>query len=113
VLGRVLAQLRNQWIGVLALLIAIGTGSAYAANTVFSSDIVDGEVKTADLANNAVRTTKIANKQIQSIDIKELSEFSEAASANGQCGADDQTSTFAAGRLPYRASGPAAAQRDR
>ena len=38
----------------LALLIALGTGSAYAANTVFSTDIVDGEVKTADIANNAV-----------------------------------------------------------
>ena len=34
----------------LALLIALGTGSAYAANTVFSTDIVDGEVKTADIA---------------------------------------------------------------
>ena len=39
---------------LLALLIALGTGSAYAANTVFSTDIVDGEVKTADIANNAV-----------------------------------------------------------
>ena len=43
----------------LALLIALGTGSAYAANTVFSTDIVDGEVKTADLANNSVRANKI------------------------------------------------------
>ena len=43
----------------LALLIALGTGSAYAANTVFSTDIVDGEVKAADIANNAVRTGEI------------------------------------------------------
>ena len=28
----------------LALTIALGTGTAYAANTVFSTDIVDGEV---------------------------------------------------------------------
>ena len=34
----------------LALLIALGTGSAYAANTMFSTDIVDGEVKAADIA---------------------------------------------------------------
>ena len=33
----------------LALLIALG-GTAYAANTVFSSDIVDGEVATVDVA---------------------------------------------------------------
>ncbi len=53
----------------LALLIALGTGSAYAANTVFSTDIVDGEVKTADLDNNAVRTTKIANGQVANADL--------------------------------------------
>ena len=44
----------------LALLIALGTGSAYAANTVFSDDIVNGEVKTADIDNNVGRhSTKI------------------------------------------------------
>ena len=53
----------------LALLIALGTGSAYAANTVFSSDIVDGEVKTADLDNNSVRTTKIVNGQVANADL--------------------------------------------
>jgi hypothetical protein len=53
----------------LALLIALGTGSAYAANTVFSADIVDGEVKTADLANNSVRTTKIVNGQVANADL--------------------------------------------
>jgi hypothetical protein len=44
----------------LALLIALGTGSAYAANTVFSSDIVDGQVKTADIGNNQVKAPDIA-----------------------------------------------------
>jgi hypothetical protein len=68
-LRTVLVHLRAQWIGVLALLIALGTGSAYAANTVFSADIVDGEVKTADLANNAVRTTKIVNGQVANADL--------------------------------------------
>ncbi len=53
----------------LALLIALGTGSAYAANTVFSTDIVDGEVKTADLANNAVRSNKIGAGQVKAPDI--------------------------------------------
>jgi hypothetical protein len=43
----------------LALTIALGTGTAYAANTVFSTDIVDGEVKTADLDNGSVTTQKI------------------------------------------------------
>ncbi len=43
----------------LALLIALGTGSAYAADTVFSTDIVDGEVMAADIHNSAVTTNKI------------------------------------------------------
>src|SRR5438105_4431074 len=45
----------------LALLLALSTGTAYAANTVFSSDIVDGEVKTPDLANLGVTVGKLAN----------------------------------------------------
>ena len=68
-LRTVLAHLRAQWIGVLALLIALGTGSAYAANTVFSADIVDGEVKTVDLGTNAVRSTKIRNEQVLNQDL--------------------------------------------
>jgi hypothetical protein len=53
----------------LALIIALGTGSAYAANTVFSSDIVDGQVKTPDLASNVVRTGKVANQNLTGADI--------------------------------------------
>src|SRR5262245_11467784 len=60
----------------LALLIAIGTGSAYAANTVFSSDIVDGEVKSADIGNNQVRSADVrddtlANGGLTGADIDE------------------------------------------
>lgn len=53
----------------LALVIAVAGGTAYAANTVFSADIVDGEVKAADLANNAVRTAKIADGQVTALDL--------------------------------------------
>ena len=45
----------------IALFVALSTGAAYAANTVFSTDIVNGEVKTADLDGSAVTTGKIAN----------------------------------------------------
>ena len=44
----------------LALTIALGTGTAYAANTVFSEDIVNGEVMTADIHAGAVTKGKIA-----------------------------------------------------
>jgi hypothetical protein len=59
----VLAKLRPRSaydvIALLALFVAVSTGGAYAANTVFSTDIVDGEVKTPDLAQGAVSTPKL------------------------------------------------------
>ena len=53
----------------LALLIALGTGSAYAANTVFSTDIVDGEVKQPDLGTASITSPKIRNGEVNNIDL--------------------------------------------
>ncbi len=53
----------------LALTIALGTGGAYAANTVFSTDIVDGEVKFADLGASAVSGSKILNGGVGNVDL--------------------------------------------
>jgi hypothetical protein len=53
----------------LAFLIAVAGGTAYAANTVFSTDIVNGEVKTPDLALNVVTSGKIANGQVRRGDL--------------------------------------------
>ena len=55
----------------LAVFLVASGGVAYAANTVFSTDIVDGEVKTADLASGAVQTGKIANNQVFSEDVRD------------------------------------------
>ena len=41
-LAKLFAHLRQQWMGALALFLLLASGTAYAANTVFSSDIVDG-----------------------------------------------------------------------
>jgi hypothetical protein len=57
---------------MLALFVAISTGGAYAANTVFSSDIVDGEVKNADIGFDAVTGSRIANNAIQTQDIQDF-----------------------------------------
>jgi hypothetical protein len=89
-LRTVVAHMRAQWAGFLALFLVIAGGTAYAADTVFSTDIVDGQVKTADLADNAVDTNKIANKQVRSNDVRELSQFTEAASGTGSCSDDSQ-----------------------
>jgi hypothetical protein len=42
---------------------------AYAANTVFSTDIVDGQVKTADLAGNSVTAPKIKDGEVKAAEI--------------------------------------------
>jgi hypothetical protein len=76
-------------VATLALIIALGGGVAYAANTVFSSDIVDGEVKVADLATGSVRSSKIANRQVRTADVRELDGFFEATSDSGSCSGDD------------------------
>jgi hypothetical protein len=51
-------------VATLSLVIALGGSAAYAANTVFSSDIVDGEVKTADIGTNQVRGPEIAANSV-------------------------------------------------
>jgi hypothetical protein len=75
------------------LVIALGGGVAYAADTVFSTDIVDGEVKTADIATNAVHTGEIGHNQIRTGDVRELDGFFEAAANSGICEADSGNPT--------------------
>ena len=53
----------------LALTIALGSGTAYAANTIRSKDIVNGQVKAPDLAKNSVRTASIKNGQVGLADL--------------------------------------------
>ena len=54
----------------LALVIALGTGSAYAANTIRSGDIVDGQVKRADLAASAVNSAKLKDNSVAAADVR-------------------------------------------
>jgi len=57
----------------LAVVIALGTGTAYAANTVFSEDIVNGQVKTVDLGKDAVTSGKVGNEGLTGADVKDQS----------------------------------------
>ena len=68
-IARLLAHLRQQWMGALALFLFLASGTAYAANTVFSSDIVDGQVKTADLDGGAVISEKVADQTLLGRDV--------------------------------------------
>ncbi len=79
----------------LALVIALGTGTAYAAATVRSSDIVNGQVKAADLAANAVKSAKIKNGGVKAPDLA-VGSVSSAAVRDGSITAAD----LAPGTIP-------------
>ena len=53
-------------VATLCLVLILSGGAAYAANTVFSTDIVNGEVKSVDLANGAVSNAKLADGSVDS-----------------------------------------------
>jgi hypothetical protein len=53
----------------LALVIALGTGTAYAANTVFSTDIVDGQVKSVDVGDNEIGSSDVKDNSINTFDV--------------------------------------------
>jgi hypothetical protein len=65
----------SKWLAIVAVAFVAGSFiaspelRAYAANTVRSIDIVDGEVKTADLGNNAVTAGKIKDGEIKEAEI--------------------------------------------
>jgi hypothetical protein len=46
-------------ISTLCLVLIVGGGTAYAVDTVFSADIVDGEVKTQDIGTNQVLSADV------------------------------------------------------
>ena len=88
-------------VSTLALMVAVGGGAAYAANTVFSTDIVDGQVKNPDLGTNSVRTGKVLNETLTGADI-----------ANGSLAGADLGVTVRSGQQPLGACGTVAAYSD-
>jgi hypothetical protein len=52
--------------GALALFLVIAGGTAYAANTIASSDIINGQVKSIDIGTGAVTTADIAADAVNS-----------------------------------------------
>jgi hypothetical protein len=78
----------------LAVALAIGGGAAYAANTVFSSDIVNGEVRTADISDaDGVRSADVRNDTLNdgglaAVDLRPDSVRSSEVANNSLNGAD-------------------------
>lgn len=84
---RIRAHLRSNIVGYLALLVVM-SGSASALqghNTVFSDDIVDGQVKAADIKTGAVTSDKIRTGHVRNDDIADdaVTETNVAANSIG------------------------------
>jgi len=65
---RAVQHVRGNAVAWLALFVAMG-GSAYAANTVGSADIIDESILSADIKNGEVKTDDVLNNTIASVDI--------------------------------------------
>lgn len=73
---RVLAAVRRRLTfanvtSTLALAVALSTGTAYAAATITSADIVNGTIAQVDIAPNSLGTNVIKNDGVKSVDIRD------------------------------------------
>ena len=90
--SRLVALVRAQWAGLLALFLVIAGGTAYAANTIGSSDVIDNSLLSADLKNNqAVRSADVGSEALTGADVAD------------QSGVDTCVSTVRIGQLCFRA----------
>jgi hypothetical protein len=62
----IIRHVRHNLVAFLALFVALTGSTAYAAGSVFSEDIVNGEVKTPDLAAQGVNANKLAPDSVSS-----------------------------------------------
>jgi hypothetical protein len=68
-LRRVSIYLRQNVLAVLALFVAVGTGGAYAANTIGSADIIDGQVKSVDVGNGEIKSADVQDQSLTTFDV--------------------------------------------
>lgn len=76
-----IAHLRHNVVAYLALFVALGTGTAFAADKITSKDIArnavkakhikDGQVRGPELATNAVTGAKVADNSLTGADVDE------------------------------------------
>jgi hypothetical protein len=68
-LGRLRPRSIYDVFALLALFVAVGGTGAYAANTVFSSDIVNGEVKSVDIGDNEIGSADVKDQSLNTFDV--------------------------------------------
>ena len=96
----------------LAFLIAVAGGTAYAANTIGSSDVIDESLLSRDVKNGQVKTADIGNGEVRSADVADGNLTGADVAANSLKGSDIDESTLDIGhsarayaRVTYVCSG--------
>jgi len=109
-----ISHLRRNVVAYLALFVALGSGTALAAEKITSKDIApnavkskhlkNGQVRGADLAANAVSGTKVADGSLAGADVADKSLTGADVADNSLTGADVDESSL---NLPVPPTPPA------
>jgi hypothetical protein len=67
---RISKYVRRNILAMVALFFALSGGAAWAANTITSADIVDGEVKSADIGDGQVKEADVGQGAVASAEVK-------------------------------------------
>jgi hypothetical protein len=89
-----LHHIRDQWMGAAALFLVLASGTAYAANTVFTTDIVDGQVKSVDIGNGEVRADDISQGAVTGDEVRNDALAGADVAGNSLKGVDIDESTL-------------------
>ena len=92
-LAALISHLRNQWMGALALFLVLTSGVAYAANTVFTGDIVDDQVYSADVRNDSLRGGGLAASDLRAGSVRSSEVLNDTAAGGGLTAFDLRSSS--------------------
>jgi hypothetical protein len=68
-LSRLSSYFKQNVIAFLALFVAMGGTGAYAANTIGSSDIIDGQVKSVDVGDAEIKSADVKDQSLTTFDV--------------------------------------------
>ena len=103
-------HMRQNAVAWLALFVALGGTGAYAANTIGSTDIIDGQVKSVDIGNGEVNSADVKDESLTTFDV---STFLGADVVDGSLtGADISDNTIGANDIGSQQVGSDEVQND-
>ena len=75
-------------VSTVCLFLVVGGGAAYAANTIGSDDIINGQVKSADIGTGQVRSIDVGNDNLTGGDVQDNSLTTNDVASGSLFGSD-------------------------